>query len=51
MHIYRRVDDTGVRRVSVHVHPQKTYGAGLLKGLLKDIGWTVDDLRRLRLVR
>ena len=39
------------RRVSIHYHPRKTYGPGLLKHLLADIGWTVDDLRRLKLVK
>jgi predicted RNA binding protein YcfA (HicA-like mRNA interferase family) len=39
------------RRVSVHIHPQKTFGAKLLKGLLDDTGWTVEDYRRLKLIR
>jgi predicted RNA binding protein YcfA (HicA-like mRNA interferase family) len=39
------------RRVSVHIHPHKTFGAKLLKGLLDDIGWNDDDLRRLRLIK
>lgn len=39
------------RRVSVHIHPQKTYGPGLLKQLLADTGWTVDDYRRLKLIK
>ncbi|HVT46515.1 MAG TPA: type II toxin-antitoxin system HicA family toxin [Vicinamibacterales bacterium] len=51
MHIYRRAVGADVRRVSIHVHAQKTYGAGLLKGLLEDIGWTVDDLRRMKLIK
>lgn len=38
-------------RVTVHYHPNKTYGPGLLKALLADIGWDEDDLRRLRLVK
>jgi predicted RNA binding protein YcfA (HicA-like mRNA interferase family) len=51
-YIYRKVLLGGtVGRVSVHVHPQKTFGPKLLKGLLDDIGWTVDDLRRLKLVK
>lgn len=39
------------RRVSIHMHPQKTYGAGMLKALLADIGWSVEDLHRLKLVK
>jgi len=39
------------RRVSIHYHPRKTYGPKLLKGLLKDIGWTESDMRRLKLIK
>ncbi len=39
------------RRVSVHYHPQKTYGPNLLKGLLADIGWGEGDLKRLKLIK
>jgi predicted RNA binding protein YcfA (HicA-like mRNA interferase family) len=39
------------KRITVHYHPAKTYGPNLLKGLLEDIGWTVDDMRRLKLVK
>lgn len=47
-HVYRHP----VRgRVSIHFHPGKTYGPKLLKGLLADIGWTIADLRRLKLVK
>jgi len=44
-------DGRTMRRVTVHVHPKKTFGAKLLKGLLKDIGWSENDLRRLKLIR
>ena len=46
--IYRHDDG---RRVSIHFHPRKTYGQRTLKGLLGDIGWSVDDLKRLKLVK
>lgn len=39
------------QRIVIHYHPRKTYGPGLLKGLLADIGWSLDDLRRLKLVK
>lgn len=41
------------RRVVIHYHPGKTYGGQekLLKGLLKDIGWTDDDFIRLKLAK
>jgi len=38
-------------RVGIHYHPKKTYGPKLLKGLLEDIGWSEDDLKRLKLIK
>ncbi len=38
------------RRVVIHYHPKKTYGPKMLQGLLDDIGWTEDDMRRLKLI-
>ena len=38
-------------RVTIHYHPHKTYGPGLLKGLLEDIGWTPKDMKRLKLIK
>jgi predicted RNA binding protein YcfA (HicA-like mRNA interferase family) len=38
-------------RVSIHFHPGKTYGAKMLKGLLADIGWSEDDMKRLKLIK
>ena len=48
MRIYRH--PVGPRRVSVHYHPKKTYGAKMLKALLNDTGWSEDDMRRLKLL-
>ena len=39
------------KRVTIHFHPGKSYFRGTLKGLLDDIGWTEDDLRRLKLIK
>ncbi len=39
------------KRVSIHFHPKKTYGAALLKGLLNDIGWTEDEMRTLKFIK
>jgi predicted RNA binding protein YcfA (HicA-like mRNA interferase family) len=39
------------RRIGIHYHPHKTYGPKLLKGLLADIGWDDQDLRRLNLIK
>jgi len=47
--IYRHPDG---RRVSIHYHTSNaTFRPGLLKALLKDIGWTEDDLIRLKLIK
>lgn len=39
------------RRVVLHVHPGKSFGPRLLRALLDDIGWSENDLVRLRLIR
>lgn len=41
----------GGKRISIHYHPKKTYGPGLLKALLADTDWTEDDMRRLKLIK
>jgi len=46
--VYRHPDG---RHVSIHYHPNKTFGPGLLKALLEDIGWMEDDIRRLKLIK
>lgn len=47
--IYR--NDNNGRMVSIHVHPHKTFGRKQLKELLNSIGWTEEDLRRLKLIK
>jgi predicted RNA binding protein YcfA (HicA-like mRNA interferase family) len=44
------IDPATRNRIIIHYHPQKTYGPNLLKGLLDDIGWTEEDLKRLKLI-
>lgn len=39
------------KRVSIHYHPKKTYGQSLLKALLTDIGWSINDMKRLKLIK
>lgn len=39
------------KRMVIHYHSGKQYGPKFLKGVIDDIGWTDDDLRRLRLIR
>jgi len=46
--IYKHPDG---RRVSVHYHAGKTFGPKLLKSLFDDIGWSIRDLRRLKLIK
>ncbi len=46
--IFRHPSDG--RRVSVHFHPKKTFGARLLKELLADIGWSEADMKRIKLL-
>lgn len=45
---YRHPDG---RRVVIHYQPNKSYGRGLLKDLIKDIGWSEADMRRLKLIK
>ncbi len=49
--VYIKAGNPSSQRIAIHYHPKKTYGAKLLKSLLDDIGWSVDDLRRLKLVK
>ena len=37
--------------VTIHYHPNKTYGAKLLKKLIENTGWSEEDLRRLKLIK
>jgi predicted RNA binding protein YcfA (HicA-like mRNA interferase family) len=39
------------KRVSIHYHPQKTYGPKLLKKILDDIGWSIEDMRKLKFIK
>ncbi len=39
------------KRVVIHYHPKSTYGAKMLKALINDIGWSEDDLKRLKLIK
>ncbi len=48
---YRKEVNGNVNRITIHVHPKKTYGAKLLQGLLADIGWDESDLKRLKLIK
>ena len=38
-------------KVVIHPHPKKTMGASLLKEILDCIGWTEEDLKRLKLIK
>jgi predicted RNA binding protein YcfA (HicA-like mRNA interferase family) len=42
----------GNRRVVIHPHPGATYKSRkTLEGVLDDIGWSEDDLKRLKLIK
>ena len=38
-------------RIVLHIHPKATKGPRILKGLLDSIGWSEDDLARLKLIK
>jgi len=47
--IYRHPDG---RKISIHYHKgNQTYGAGLLKALLEDAGWSEGQMRKLKLIK
>ena len=46
--IFRHPDG---RRVSIHYHPKKTYGAKLLNSLLEDIGWSIEEMKKLKFIK
>lgn len=39
------------RRVSIHYHPKKTYGTKLTEYLVASIGWSEEDMKRLKLIK
>ena len=47
----RTEDGAKPRRVVIHYHPNKTYGKRLIRGLIGSIGWTEEDLKRLKLIK
>jgi predicted RNA binding protein YcfA (HicA-like mRNA interferase family) len=38
------------RQVTIHYHPKKNYGHDLFRKLINEIGWTEQDLKRLKLI-
>jgi predicted RNA binding protein YcfA (HicA-like mRNA interferase family) len=48
IYVYRHPDG---RRITIHPHPHKTYGANLLKALLEIIGWSETELKQLKLIK
>lgn len=47
----QRVYRKGKKMVSIHYHPQKTYGPKLLKALMKDIDWSVKEMKKLKFIK
>jgi predicted RNA binding protein YcfA (HicA-like mRNA interferase family) len=50
---YVKKDQSGktINRITIHYHPNKTYGAKLLTGLLEAINWSLEDMQRLKLLK
>lgn len=49
---YRHPDrPEGSNRVVLHIHAKATKSPRIMKGLLDQIGWTVDDMIRLKLIK
>ena len=48
IYIFRHPDG---RRVTIHYHPRKTYGPSLLKALLSEINWTLEEMEKLKLIK
>ena len=48
IYVYRHTDG---RRIGIHYHPHKTYGAKTLKGLLEDINWSEAELKQLKMIK
>jgi predicted RNA binding protein YcfA (HicA-like mRNA interferase family) len=42
---------SSTQRITIHYHPKKTYGHGLLKSILDDIGWDEKQMRALKLIK
>ena len=38
-------------KITIHYHPKKTYGPQLLSDFLDKIGWSEQDLKRLKLLK
>jgi predicted RNA binding protein YcfA (HicA-like mRNA interferase family) len=45
---YRHPDG---RHVVIHYHPRGSYRPKLLKGLIRGVGWSEADMRRLKLIK
>ena len=49
---FRHADrNSSHNRVVLHVHPKGTKGPKLMKGLLRTIGWSENDLEHLGLIK
>jgi predicted RNA binding protein YcfA (HicA-like mRNA interferase family) len=39
------------KRIVIHYHAGQVCGPRLIKGIIEDVGWTTEDLKRLKLVK
>lgn len=49
--VKQSIEGTGRKRVVIHFHPKKQYGPRLMRYLIRDIGWSDKDLRRLKMIK
>ncbi len=49
--VKQSIDGTRRKRVVIHFHPKKQYGPNLIRYLVRDIGWSDKDLRRLKMIK
>jgi predicted RNA binding protein YcfA (HicA-like mRNA interferase family) len=38
-------------RVTIHVHPGKIYGPSMVEALIEDIGWSIEDMKRVKFIK
>ena len=50
-YVLKGENEETLNRVVIHVHPKKTFGLKLLEGLINQIGWSIEDMQRLKLLK
>jgi len=47
--VYYRPKDK--KRITIHLHPHKSYGRDTLTALLDAIGWSIGEMKRLKFIK